>query len=283
MQNTLTLIAPRLDPAIADKYARLLDGKINWLAEGRAVDIFFDKDPGEVPQELEGEKLDFAFQESAHRRKKLLVADMDSTIIQCECIDELADFAGLKEKVSAITEAAMQGQLDFEEALHERVALLKGMDVAVLDRVFNERVKLMPGAVSLIKTMNAHGATTVLVSGGFTYFTGRVAKLTGFQVNRGNILGIQDNKLSGKVEMPIVDSSTKINSLIEFRDQKNLTDADTMAVGDGANDIPMIQGAGLGIAYHAKPAAAEAADVVIRHNDLTALLYLQGYTEDEIS
>lgn len=282
MKNILTLIAPDLDGAIVDKYAHMLDGKVTWLAKGRAADIFFDKNSAAAKEELEAENLDFAIQDNANRRKKLLVADMDSTIIQCECIDELADFVGLKEKVSAITEAAMQGELDFEEALRERVALLKGMDVALLDRVFNERVKLMPGATSLIQTMNASGANTVLVSGGFTYFTDRVAKLTGFQVNRGNILGTHENKLSGEVGSPIVDSSTKINSLIEFRDRANLTDAETMAVGDGANDIPMIRGAGLGIAYHPKPAAAEAADVVIRHNDLTALLYLQGYAEDEI-
>lgn len=282
MQNILTLIAPTLDDAIVRKYADALEGQIEWLCEGQAADISFDGNGARLVAELEGEKLDFAFQENSNRRKKLLVADMDSTIIQCECIDELADFAGLKERISAITEAAMQGELDFEEALRERVALLKGMDVAILERVFNERVKLMPGATALIKTMNAHGANTVLISGGFTYFTSRVAEITGFQVNRGNILAIEDGKLSGEVESPIVDSSTKINSLIEFRDQGNLSEADTMAVGDGANDIPMIRGAGLGIAYHPKPAAAEAADVVIRHNDLRALLYLQGYRADEI-
>ncbi|WP_417319485.1 phosphoserine phosphatase SerB [Emcibacter sp.] len=295
MKNILTLIsnpeAPCLTEALLAKYKDALSdvGAIHedavWLSEGEAADISFDGDFGTVREALapllDQDPLDFALQPLKHRRKKLLVADMDSTIIQVECIDELADFAGLKEKVSAITEAAMQGELDFEQALRERVALLKGLETSVLETVFKERVKLTPGAVEMVQTMNRSGANTVLVSGGFTFFTDRVAQLTGFQVNRGNILGVDGNALSGKVEDPIVDSNTKLDSLHEFQEIAGLEMSQTIAVGDGANDIPMIDAAGLGVAYHPKPAAAKAADVVIRHGDLTALLYIQGFQKSE--
>ncbi len=291
MPNLLTLISnpamPTLNDDIVSVYASRLEGvtAISWLSEGVAVDIFFDGDLAEakasLSSDLLAENFDFGFQQAATRMKKLLVADMDSTIIQCECIDELADFAGLKAEIAAMTEAAMQGHLDFEQALRDRVALLGGMDAAVLERVYTERVKLMPGAETLIKTMNANEANTVLVSGGFTFFTSRVAEVTGFQVNRANTLEIKDGKLTGHVLPPIVDSTTKVNSLIEFRDKAELSNSDVMTVGDGANDIPMIREAGLGIAYHAKPAAANAADIALRHADLTALLYLQGYGDGE--
>lgn len=287
MHNLLTLIsnpaAAMLTDDIVSAYASRLDGvtAISWLSEGVAADLFFDGDLASakagLSPDLLTENFDFGFQQADSRVKKLLVADMDSTIIQCECIDELADFAGLKAEVSALTEAAMQGKLDFEQALKERVALLGGMAASVLEKVYEERVKLMPGAVTLIKTMNAAGANTVLVSGGFTFFTSRIAEVTGFQVNRANTLEIKDGKLTGNVLPPIVDSTTKVNSLIEFRNKAGLTASDVMAVGDGANDIPMIREAGLGIAYNAKPAAADAADITLRHADLTALLYLQGY------
>ena len=289
MKNLLTLLsnpaAPRLTDDIVSGYvARLTEvTALSWLSEGVAVDIFFDGDlklaQEELTPDLRKENFDFGFQPAATRVKKLLVADMDSTLIQCECIDELADFAGLKGKISAITEAAMQGEIDFEQALRQRVALLRGLEASVLDQVYQDRVRLMPGAVTLIKTMNAHGAMTVLVSGGFTFFTSKVSEVTGFQVNRANSLEIKDGKLTGNVMPPIVDSATKLNSLIEFREQAGLSAAETMAIGDGANDIPMIREAGLGIAYHPKPAAAKAANITLRHADLTALLYLQGYTD----
>ncbi len=289
MKNLLTLISNPAKPVLTDDLASFYASKlgsvtaVSWLSESIAVDIFFDGDLAEAKEiltpELRAENFDFGFQQANRRQKKLLVADMDSTIIQCECIDELADHAGLKEKISAITEAAMQGELDFEQALRERVALLTGMDAGALEAVYRERVKLMPGARALIKTMNANGANTILVSGGFTYFTSRVAEVTGFQVNRGNILEIKDGRLTGHVLDPIVDSATKLSSLIEFRE--NLNPHEVMAVGDGANDIPMIREAGLGIAYHPKPAAAAAANIVIRHGDLTALLYLQGYSDGD--
>lgn len=292
MNNILTLISnpdhPTLTDDIVAGYTGGLVGVsgVRWLSEGVAVDIHFDGDLAtartELITDLQGEEFDFAFQKAAHREKKLLVADMDSTIIQCECIDELADYAGLKPKVAAITEAAMRGELDFEAALRERVGLLRGMQADILETVYEERVRLMPGAVQLIKTMNANGANTVLVSGGFTFFTGKVSAVTGFQTNRANILEIKEGKLTGQVVDPVVDSTTKLNSLKEFRALSDLSAAQTMAVGDGANDVPMIQEAGLGIAYHPHPAAAEAADITLRHADLTALLYLQGYADEDM-
>ncbi|NOZ65025.1 MAG: phosphoserine phosphatase SerB [Alphaproteobacteria bacterium] len=293
MHSLLTLIsnpaAPTLTDDIVSTYVARLDGvtAVSWLSEGVAVDIFFDGDLDKARRglspDLSGENFDFGFQQTNQRVKKLLVADMDSTIIQCECIDELADFVGMKEKVSAITEAAMQGHLDFEQALRERVALLANMDAGLLEEVYQARVKLMPGAVALIKTMNANGANTVLVSGGFTFFTSRVAAVTGFQVNRGNTLEIKDGKLTGHVLPPIVDSTTKLDSLNEFKNKAGLSDHEIMAIGDGANDIPMIRAAGLGIAYHAKPAAAKAANIALNHADLTALLYLQGYSDKDFT
>jgi len=291
MHNILTLISnpavPSLTDDIVTKYTARLDGvtAVSWLSEGGAVDLFFDGDLTKAKETLSGdllmENFDHGFQEAKSRVKKLLVADMDSTIIQCECIDELADYAGLKSKVSAITEAAMKGELDFEQALRERVTLLSGMEESILETVYEERVKLMPGAKALVKTMSAKGANTVLVSGGFTFFTSRIANVTGFHVNRGNILDIKDGKLTGNVLSPVVDSTTKRDSLLEFMNKAGLSNSETMAIGDGANDIPMIREAGLGIAYHPKPAAADAADIVIRHSDLTALLYLQGYSDAE--
>lgn len=284
MTKVLTLISnpqnPSLNDNIKDKYCKMLNSsKSRWLNEAVAVDIFFD---GEIAQEtlenLSAEAFDYAVQEIASRRKKLLLADMDSTIIQCECIDELADFLGIKEKVSHITEAAMRGEIDFKGALRERVILLKGLKVSDLGKVFDERVHLTPGAETLVKTMNANGAKTVLVSGGFTYFTGRVSEITGFQVNRANILLHENGELTGEVGDPIVDSDTKINTLREYQSKQAIKDHEIIAVGDGANDIPMLVSAGIGVGYHAFPTAAEAADVAIQHGDLTALLYLQGYS-----
>ena len=262
-------------------------GAIDWLNPGIAVDIELFGLPLDYAREVghrlsDALALDVAVQPVAHRRKKLLVADMDSTIITVECIDEIADMAGLKEKVAKITEAAMRGELDFIGALNERVAMLKGLDVAALDKVYAERVRLTPGARTLIQTMNANGATTVLVSGGFTFFTDRVAAAAGFKVARANTLEIKDGKLTGKVTPPIVDSATKKATLQEFAAQIDGGVAAALALGDGANDIPMIEAAGLGVAFYAKPKTAAAADVAIRYGDLTAVLYLQGYRVEEI-
>lgn len=286
MTHVLTLISSTEDAAISgeikEKYSeKIKAARASWLNKNVALDLFFEGElGGAIIDELKLEAFDFAIQLVATRRKKLLLADMDSTIIECECIDELADFIGIKDKVSHITEAAMRGEIDFKGALKERVALLKGLKIADLDAVFNERVNLTPGATTLVKTMNANGADTVLVSGGFTYFTERVAELTGFKVNRANILLHENGELSGKVSEPIVDSDTKINTLLEFQDKAGLKNCETMAVGDGANDIPMIKGAGLGVGFHPFPTAGDAADVAINHGDLTALLYLQGYSID---
>ncbi len=210
------------------------------------------------------------------RVKRLLVADMDSTMIGQECIDELADFAGLKAEIAAITERAMQGELDFEAALDARVAALKGLDASAIQRCLDERITLMPGARTLVATIKALGARTLLVSGGFTAFTGPVATAIGFDRQVANHLHITGGRLAGTVARPIVDSSAKRDTLAAERTGLNLEPADTLAVGDGANDIPMLQAAGLGIAYHAKPRAAAAADAAVRVGDLTVLLSAQG-------
>ncbi len=213
------------------------------------------------------------------RRKKLFVADMDSTMIQQECIDELADRVGLKDKVSAITERAMRGEIAFEPALRERVALLRGLPVSVIDEILATRITLTPGGRELIATMKAHGAYACLVSGGFTLFTARIASLLGFDEHRANELIVVDGKLTGEVREPILGKDAKRASLIELRDRLGLRPEDTLAVGDGANDLAMIAEAGLGVAFHAKPAVAAAADARIQHGDLSALLYLQGYRD----
>jgi phosphoserine phosphatase len=224
--------------------------------------------------------------DTSKRRKKLLVADMDSTIINVECLDELADMAGLKPQIAAITERAMRGELEFEGALRERVSMLKGLKLDALEKTWLERVRLNPGAKSLIATMRAHGAHTMLVSGGFGYFTRRVAEAAGFHAERGNTLLDDGERLTGEVGMPILGRAAKLEALQEAVARLGIDFAESLAVGDGANDLAMIQKAdqngGLGVAYHAKPVVAAAAGAAINHNDLTALLYLQGYGDDEI-
>jgi phosphoserine phosphatase len=221
--------------------------------------------------------VDVIVQPSIGRRKRLLVADMDSTMITVECIDELADYAGIKAEIAVVTEAAMRGELDFAEALDARVALLRDLDAGAIDRCRAERVRLMPGATALIRTMKAHGARSVLVSGGFTVFAEPVAAEIGFDLAIANRLGIADGRLDGLVARPIVDAETKRVTLEAERDALGLATDETLAVGDGANDIPMIRAAGLGVAYHAKPKTAGAAGARIDHGDLTALLWAQGY------
>ena len=251
-----------------------------WIDEGAAADLPFGRvDRASARAALEGllPGIDVVVQPSAGRAKKLLVADMDSTMITIECIDELADYAGIKPQIAEVTERAMRGELDFESALDARVALLKGLEEAAIDRCHAERVQLMPGARSLIRTMKAHGARTILVSGGFTVFADRVAEAIGFDHAISNRLGLAKGMLDGTVARPIVGSATKRETLLAEREALGLTHEQTLAVGDGANDIPMIEEAGLGVAYHAKPKTAEAADARIEHGDLTALLYAQGY------
>lgn len=226
--------------------------------------------------------LDINLVKTAQRRKKLLIADMDSTIINVECLDELADMAGLKPQIAAITERAMRGELEFESALRERVGMLKGLKLDALERTYAERVRLNSGAKSLLATMRNSGAHTMLVSGGFGYFTQRVAQAAGFHAERGNILLDDGVALTGEVVAPILGREAKLAALEEAVTSLKIEFSETLAVGDGANDLAMIQRAGLGIAYHAKPVVAEAAGAAIDHNDLTALLYLQGYSDAEI-
>lgn len=227
--------------------------------------------------------IDVVIQPDANRRKRVFVADMDSTMIEQECIDELADFAGLKAHVAAITERAMRGEIEFASALRERVALLKDLPATVVDDVLQKHIRLMPGGRALVMTMRKHGAYTCLVSGGFTLFTGKIAAQIGFDENRGNSLMIEGGKLTGKVEEPILGSEAKLASLNELAKKLNLDLRETLAVGDGANDLPMLRAAGLGVAYRAKPAVAAEAAARIEHGDLTALLYLQGYRREEFT
>ena len=248
-----------------------------WLDADKAADLFFDAEPLRARGALTnlGDKVDVIVQPRATREKTLLIADMDSTMITVECIDELADYAGIKPQIAEITERAMRGELDFAGALHARVALLKGLDDSAIDRCRAERVRIMPGAKALVRTMKARGARTLLVSGGFTRFTGPVAEEIGFDAAVANVLEIADGALTGAVTPPIVDATRK-RAELEAAIAQGIDRALTLAVGDGANDIPMIEGAGLGVAYHAKPRTREAAAAEIVHGDLSVLLYAQG-------
>src|SRR3954469_20790460 len=280
---------PALDSTIVDGARAVLPspGAAQWLFDEVAVDIPFDsqEDVKAVEARLRQARgdlpIDIVVQPQATRRKTLFVADMDSTMIGQECIDELADFAGLKAHVARITERAMRGEIAFEPALRERVALLKGLPVAVVDEVIEKRIALTPGGRTLLATMRANGPHTCLVSGGFTLFTGPVAAMIGFDEHRGNTLIVEDGKLSGRVEEPILGREAKLATLTELGDRHGLSVQDTLAAGDGANDLAMLEAAGLGVAYHAKPKVAAAAHARIDHADLTALLYCQGYSRTE--
>jgi phosphoserine phosphatase len=280
---------PALDSTVIDGARAILPspGQAQWLFDEVAVDIPFtgSDDVGAVLARLREARgdlpIDIVVQPQALRRKKLFLADMDSTMIGQECIDELADYAGLRAHVAGITERAMRGEIEFESALRERVALLKDLPVSVVDEVLKKRITLTSGGRELVATMRAHGAWTCLISGGFTLFTGAVAAMIGFQENRANELLVRDGKLTGEVSEPILGRAAKLATLVELREAFDLDDVDTLVVGDGANDLGMIQHAGLGVAYHAKPAVAAVAAARIDHGDLTALLYAQGYRRDE--
>lgn len=254
-----------------------------WIDTGLAADLDFTGDPLAAREALEGrfEATDIVVQPAAHREKRLLVADMDSTMITVECIDELADYAGIKEQVAEVTERAMRGELDFAAALDARVALLAGLDESVIERCLAERVTLMAGARALVRTMKARGGHAILVSGGFTRFAEPVAAEIGFDRAIANYLKIAHGKLTGTVRKPIVGSDTKEKTLLAALDELGIGAAESMAVGDGANDLAMIRRAGLGVAYRAKPIVAGAAAARIDHGDLTALLYAQGIPSAE--
>jgi phosphoserine phosphatase len=225
--------------------------------------------------------VDIFVQPVAARRKKLLLADMDSTMIGQECVDELADFVGLKEQVSAITERAMRGEIAFEPALRERVALLAGLEAGVVNKAIKERITLTPGGRALVQTMRAHGAYAALVSGGFTVFTSKIAEAIGFQENRANVLLMEHGKFAGRVAEPILGKAAKLATLLELTETHKLAPEETLAIGDGANDLAMLEAAGLGVAFRAKPAVAAAAQARVDHGDLTALLYAQGFFAHE--
>jgi phosphoserine phosphatase len=259
----------------------------DWLAEGKAVDISFDGELAHARAALAGleDRFDIAVQNEGNRRKMLLVSDMDSTMITVECIDELADYAGIKPEIAAITERAMAGALDFAEALTARVALLAGLDEKVIEQCLRERVRPMPGAETLVRTMTGWGAHAVLVSGGFTSFTGPVAATLGFAEVHANVLEIKDGRLTGALAADIVDAATKRVVLCAAAEARGLTLGSALAVGDGANDLPMIaaavSGGGIGVGYHPRPQLAQAANFSVRHNDLTALLFAQGVKPGE--
>ena len=255
----------------------------SWIEDDEACDLLFGLFPERARAALEAAVpgVDVIVQGEAGRRKKLLIADMDSTMITVECIDELADYAGLKAEVAEITERAMRGELEFEAALRARVALLKDLEESVIDRCREERVRLTPGAAALVRTMRREGALTILVSGGFTAFAEPVGREIGFERVIANRLLGESGRLSGTVAEPIVGAEAKRLALLDGLAERGLGPEAALAVGDGANDIPMLREAGLGVAYRAKPAAAEAADARVEEGDLTALLYAQGYARSE--
>ncbi|MFN3719263.1 MAG: phosphoserine phosphatase SerB [Rhizobium rhizophilum] len=292
MALVATLVAnpsnPVLTPALAEKAAdAVASSRLYWLADGIACDIPFPDGTDAVEAErlirdvLAGQPVDVAVQDAETRRKSFLIADMDSTMIGQECIDELAAEVGLKDKVSEITVRAMNGEIAFEPALRERVALLKGLPISVVDEVIEKRITLTPGGRELIATMKARGGYTALVSGGFTVFTTRIAATLGFDENRANILLESDGYLTGAVAEPILGKQAKVDALLDITRKLGISPDDTIAVGDGANDLGMLGIAGSGVALHAKPTVAAEAGIRIDHGDLTALLYLQGYRKTD--
>ena len=304
MSYVATLISAPQRRAVTDTLAARVADELPqarvgaWLDPGTAIDIVFDDPPdkpgvsaallkkltNQMRSMIGAAPVDVVVQPQDGRRKRLLVADMDSTMIGQECIDELADFAGFKDRVAAITERAMRGEIAFAPALRERVSLLRGLPAATIDRVIAERIRPNPGAAVLVKTMRVHGAYTCVVTGGFTAFMAPLAKAIGFDEYHANTL-LTDNtgRLTGEVAEPVLGREAKRETLLALRERLRLRPQDTLSVGDGANDIPMIEAAGLGVAFHGKPALRQAAAARIDHSDLTALLYAQGYRREDFA
>jgi phosphoserine phosphatase len=292
MPHVLTLVAPpgALDPALVARTRGALDalgaapGTPDWLSEKEAADIPFTGAPDQAAAAaraaLADAPVDAIATPAEDRRKRLLIADMDSTIVTSETLDEIAAFAGLKEKIAEITRRSMNGELDFRAALIERVGMLEGLSAEALDAVW-QQTAMMPGAAELVGTMRAHGAVTCLASGGFTFFTGRVAERLGFHQHVSNTLLVESGKLTGRVAEPIFDRNAKLATLTRLATEHALPMSATLAVGDGANDLDMIRAAGLGVAFKAKPVVAAAAGARVDHGDLTALLFAQGYRRQE--
>lgn len=286
--SVLCLISDPADPAIDTRLVAAvhheIGGEINWLNHGVACE-FISPDhaaPVEPVRAFVGDRpIDVALVPLANRRKRLLIADMDSTMIEQECIDEIAGAAGIRDEIADITRRAMNGELDFESALRTRVALLKGLPVSQMEEVRREQITLAPGGRVLVQTMKAYGAYTSLVSGGFTYFADYFAKRIGFDEALANVLEVEGTHLAGTVRDPILGREAKLSRLLTLAAYHDIPIAATLAVGDGANDLDMIKAAGLGVALHAKPVVAAEAQVRIDHGDLTALLYLQGYPEED--
>lgn len=276
-------LAPALAEALRDRWQ---GGDIRWLADGEAAEFPLPREPADLWdlwEELQAEGVDLLLQPAEGRRKRMLLADMDSTMIRQECIDELAAMAGVGEHVARITARAMNGEIGFEGALRERVALLKDLPEAVIGQVLAERITLMPGGKELLATMKAHGAHTVLVSGGFLNFASQVARSLGFHEARANILLAKDGRLTGEVQEPILGREAKVAALQEITHRLGLGPQNVLAVGDGANDLGMLRLAGAGVALHAKPAVQAECRLRVNHGDLTALLYLQGYSRAEFA
>ena len=281
MATVLILIAAPGSNAINDAVLGIVGTPPHWLSKGEAAEFAAPENLENLRLALAHLPIDVNIVAKGNRRKRLLVADMDSTMIHQECIDELGIVAGLGDKIKAITARAMRGDIDFADAVKERVGLLEGLDAKVIDSIVRERITFMPGGKRLVATMKAHRAYTALVSGGFRQFTSRVAASIGFHTNEANDLIISNGKLTGQVAEPILGKEAKLAALKHLSLVNGLTPVDAITVGDGANDIPMLQAAGMGVALHAKPKVQEAVSLRINHGDLTALLYLQGYKKTE--
>lgn len=287
--HIVTLLTSPAKPSLSREAVEALrnawgGGDAQWLAVGEAAEFVVGEKPSnfeDVWEAMQAEGVDLIILPMEGRKKKMLLADMDSTMIQQECIDELAAEAGVGPRVAEITAKAMNGELDFEGAIDERVGLLKDLPESIIDHVLNTRIEFMPGGKALVQTMKANGGYAALVSGGFTAFTAKVAAELGFDENRANTLEIENDKLTGKVVRPILGRQAKLEALDEITAKLGITRKDVLAVGDGMNDLLMLKNAGTGVALHGKPALQEQCDVRINHGDLTALLYVQGYSKTE--